>query len=137
MIFTSLTTIIISIAAMAGVAIADDLKVTPMNLPCDKPVLGPFATESSGTFWKAVAIDSNTSRRSDEDNVDELMGFGGTRISISGPNTHHAASNMLQNLSRWLVICSMFPVTLIQKGSPAPATSSQPENAAFGLKFGE
>ncbi|KAG2335803.1 hypothetical protein BDR05DRAFT_1063770 [Suillus weaverae] len=28
---------IISIAAMAGVAIADDLKVTPMNLPCDKP----------------------------------------------------------------------------------------------------
>ncbi|KAG2085947.1 hypothetical protein BD769DRAFT_1457493 [Suillus cothurnatus] len=33
--FTSLTTIVISAAAMAGIAIAsEDLVITPMNLPC-------------------------------------------------------------------------------------------------------
>ncbi|KAG1844630.1 hypothetical protein DFJ58DRAFT_25103 [Suillus subalutaceus] len=38
MIFTSLTTMIISFAAMAGVAIASDsLTITPMGLPCDTP----------------------------------------------------------------------------------------------------
>ncbi|KAG2032896.1 hypothetical protein BDR03DRAFT_968945, partial [Suillus americanus] len=36
MIFTSLTTMIISVAAMAGIAIAsDNLVITPMGLPCD------------------------------------------------------------------------------------------------------
>ncbi|KAG2141895.1 hypothetical protein DEU56DRAFT_795409 [Suillus clintonianus] len=35
--FTSLTTTIISVAAMAGVAIAsDNLVLTPMNFPCTK-----------------------------------------------------------------------------------------------------
>ncbi|KAG2032894.1 hypothetical protein BDR03DRAFT_968937 [Suillus americanus] len=38
MISTSLTTMIISLAAMAGVAIASDsLVITPMGLPCDTP----------------------------------------------------------------------------------------------------
>ncbi|KAG1810833.1 uncharacterized protein BJ212DRAFT_570285 [Suillus subaureus] len=38
MIFTSLTTMVISFAAMAGVAIAsDNLVLTPIGLPCDTP----------------------------------------------------------------------------------------------------
>ncbi|KAG1844612.1 hypothetical protein DFJ58DRAFT_802157 [Suillus subalutaceus] len=38
MIFTSLTAMIISIAAIAGVAIAsDNVIITPMGLPCDNP----------------------------------------------------------------------------------------------------
>ncbi|KAG2158578.1 uncharacterized protein EDB93DRAFT_1118992 [Suillus bovinus] len=33
--FTSLTTIVISAAAMAGIAIASNSDTTPMNLPCN------------------------------------------------------------------------------------------------------
>ncbi|KAG2118381.1 hypothetical protein DEU56DRAFT_838495 [Suillus clintonianus] len=37
--FTSLNTMVISAAVMAGVAIAsDDLVLTPQNMPCYKPV---------------------------------------------------------------------------------------------------
>jgi hypothetical protein len=44
--FTSLTTIVISAAAMAGIAIAsEDLVITPMNLPCS-----PDSEHSCGLY---------------------------------------------------------------------------------------
>ncbi|KAG2337928.1 hypothetical protein BDR05DRAFT_737892 [Suillus weaverae] len=50
MIFTSLTTMIISVAAMAGIAIAsDNLVITPIGLPCDPP--NTIACSTGIKFW--------------------------------------------------------------------------------------
>jgi len=90
--FTSLTTIVISAAAMAGIAIAsEDLVITPMNLPCS-----PDSEHSCGLYadlrprtYGYPQIQCNARRASKVGTTTTISGFSADLEALSY-HTHHA-----------------------------------------------